>query len=85
MGWFTGEAAHQASGIKIPQEQAFQMTDWHITAIIRGRHETNITSRYLSPGCDVEDDSSHSLACMYLYHYGVAMVALSISLSHTLN
>ena len=24
------------------QEQAFQMTDWHIAGIIRGRHETNI-------------------------------------------
>jgi hypothetical protein len=38
--WVRQLVRHQESA----QEQAFKMTDWHITAIIRGRHETNITS-----------------------------------------
>jgi hypothetical protein len=67
------------------QEQAFKMTDWHITAFIRGRHDTNITSLYRSAAHVVLRVCVHSFASTSLYHYATAMVAPSGSHGNALD
>lgn len=58
------------------------MTDWHITGIIRGRHETNITSRCMSAGAWYYWRCVHSFACMCFYIVWVLPWLLFLFLSH---